>query len=345
MKLLVVLLNYKTPEMTLEALKASHEAIAGIPDARIDVVDNDSRDGSYEKILEGVRAAGYARDRVQVLASGRNGGFGAGNNFAIRAAMESADPPELVYIQNSDAFPAPDAIEVLIRFLESHRDVGIVGSAIHGTDGAPHTSAFRFPTVLSELEAGLALGMVSKLLADHRVTIAPRPTETREVDWLAGASMMVRTEVLKEIGLFDETFFLYFEETDLCRRARLAGWPTWYVVESRVAHVGSASTGMKTWRRIPKYWLDSRKHYFRKNHGGAYLQLANLVFAASHGVYKVRSKLQRKVDHNPPHFFRDFVRYNFGVPIPEPKADEPTPSARATTPPPAPAQTTTTRAA
>lgn len=318
MKLLVVLLNYKTPEMTLEALKASVQAIRGIESARIDVVDNDSRDGSEETIRAGVREAGYPAERVRVLQSGQNGGFGAGNNFAIRAAMESDDPPELVYIQNSDAFPAEDAIEVLVRFLEEHPEVGIVGSAIHGTDGAPHTTAFRFPTVLSELESGLALGMVSKLLEDHRVTIAPRPTQTCEVDWLAGASMMIRGRVLEEIGLFDETFFLYFEETDLCRRAKLAGWPTYYVVESRVAHVGSASTGMKTWRRIPRYWLDSRRHYFRKNHGRAYFHLANVVFAASHGLYKVRSKIQRKADHNPPFFFRDFVRYNFGVPIPEP---------------------------
>lgn len=320
-KLLIVLLNYRTPEMTLEALKAAYRAVEDIPDVRIDIVDNDSGDGSCERIAAGLRERGYSPDRVRVLASPKNGGFGAGNNFAMRPALESEDPPEYVYILNSDAFPAPDAIEVLLSFLEEHPEVGIAGSAIHGTDDAPHTTAFRFPSVWSELESGLSLGVVSKLLAEHRVTIAPRPMQTCEVDWLAGASMMIRTDVLRKIGLFDETFFLYFEETDLCRRAKQAGWPTWYVVESRVQHVGGASTGMKKWRKVPQYWFDSRWHYFKKNHGDAYLHAANVVFAATHGLYKVRAKLQKKNDPNPSGFFRDFLRYNFGLPIPEAERD------------------------
>ncbi len=89
------------------------------------------------------------------------------------------------------------------------------------------------------------------------------------MDWLAGASLMMRQDVLDRIGLFDEEFFLYFEETELCLRAARAGWPTDYVVESRVAHVGSASTGMKTWDRIPQFWLDSRLRYFTLAGGGA----------------------------------------------------------------------------
>ena len=95
------------------------------------------------------------------------------------------------------------------------------------------------------------------MLADHVVPL-PVPDQSGAVDWLAGASMMMRAEVLEQIGLFDEEYFLYFEETDLCRRAALAGWPTHYVVESRVTHIGSVSTGMKVWDRIPEYWLDSR---------------------------------------------------------------------------------------
>lgn len=321
-KLLVVLLNYRTPDMTLAALRAAYRAIENVPDARIDVVDNDSRDGSYERIAAGVREQRYAPERVRVLESPRNGGFGAGNNFAIRPALESEDPPELIYILNSDAFPAPDAIERLIDFMEARPDVGIAGSAIVGTDGEPHVSAFRFPSLWSELEAGLSLGVVSRLLSERRVSISPRPSATCEVDWLAGASMMIRAEVLRAIGLFDETFFLYFEETDLCRRAKLAGWPTWYVVESVVEHVGSASTGMKTWRRVPRYWFDSRRHYFRKNHGRAYLHAANALFAATHAVYKVRAKVQRKIDPNPHGFYRDFLRYELGLPLPEKPAPE-----------------------
>jgi N-acetylglucosaminyl-diphospho-decaprenol L-rhamnosyltransferase len=308
MKLLTVILNFRTPELTLQAIAAAERAMAKWSDARIDVVDNDSQDGSFDAIRAGI--AGYDPARVRLLASPRNGGFGAGNNHAIRAALAEDDPPELIYVLNSDAFPAEDAIDALVDFLDAHPSAGFAGSYIHGTDGRPHETAFRFPTVWSEIESGLGLGIVSRLLEKHRVPILPMPTTTCEVDWLAGASLMMRASVLREIGLFDETFFLYFEETDLCRRAKRAGHTTWYVVESRVAHVGSASTGMKRWRRIPTYWLDSRAYYFEKNHGTTYLRVANAVSAAAIGAFRVRRRLQGKPDPSPPGYFGDFVRYN-----------------------------------
>ena len=115
MKLLTVILNYRTPELTLRAIAAAHEAMAMFPSARIDVVDNDSRDRSFETIRAGI--ASYDPSRVRLLASPRNGGFGAGNNHAIRSALAEKSPPELIYILNSDAFPAPDAIRRL-RLME-----------------------------------------------------------------------------------------------------------------------------------------------------------------------------------------------------------------------------------
>jgi N-acetylglucosaminyl-diphospho-decaprenol L-rhamnosyltransferase len=310
MKLLCVILNYKTAGMTLDAVQAARIALERVPDHRIDVVDNDSKDGSYEKLAKDCAAF----PDVQVLQTGHNGGFGYGNNFAIRRALASSDPPELVYILNSDAFPEPDAVEVLVDFMASHPACGIAGSAIHGTDGNPHVTAFRFPTLASEVGQSFRLGMLNRVLPESEVPILPRPTETRPVDWLAGASMIIRREVLEEVGLFDETFFLYFEETDLCRRARLRGHDVYYVVESRVAHVGHGSTGLKDKQKpMPRYWFDSRRYYFLKNHGRAYTWAANAVHAAGLATYKVRARLQRKDDPDPARFLRDFVRYNFLV--------------------------------
>ena len=117
-------------------------------------------------------------------------------------------------------------------------------------------------------------------------------------------------EVLEKIGLFDETFFLYFEETDLCRRAALAGWPTDYVVESRVAHIGSVSTGMKTWARIPGFWLDSRLHYYVKNHGPAYAFAATLATLAGGALWRARLLIQRKDRGDPPLYLRDMARHH-----------------------------------
>lgn len=310
MQLLCVILNYKTADMTIDAIRAARAAIAPIESHRIDVVDNDSQDGSYEKLRDAAQREGWAD--VRVMESGKNGGFGAGNNFAILKALASDDPPDFVYILNSDAFPDRDAIVTLLEFMRAHPDVGIAGSSIYGVDGAEHVTAFRFPTLASEVAGSFRLGALNRLLPDAEVPILPKPEVTREVDWLAGASMMFRREMLEEVGLFDEAFFLYFEETDLCRRAKLAGWPTWYVVESRVAHVGHGSTGLKDKSRpMPKYWFDSRRYYFTKNHGRAYTWAANAVHAAGLATFRVRSKLQGKENTDPARFLRDFVRYNF----------------------------------
>ena len=108
-------------------------------------------------------------------------------------------------------------------------------------------------------------------------------------------------------GLFDETFFLYFEETDLCLRAARAGHATHYVRESRVAHIGSVSTGMKTWARVPGFWLDSRWHYFTKNHGRAHALGATALHALGGALWRIRRVVQRKPPADPPHFLRDLM--------------------------------------
>jgi hypothetical protein len=306
MKVLCVVLNYKTAAMTLDAVRAAREALMGISH-RIDVVDNDSQDGSFEHLRDAVNSAGWTD--VCVVQSGHNGGFGAGNNVALRAALREPDPPEFLYILNSDAFPAPDAIAELVRFLEAHPRAGIAGSFIHGPEGDPHLTAFRFPSVASEALSGFRLGALQRLLPEREVPVHPMPSSTQRVDWLAGASMMFRRELLQEIGLFDETFFLYFEETDLCYRAHRAGWKTIYVLESRVAHVGSASTGMKTWKRIPSYWLDSRRHYFTKNHGAGYFVAATSVRALGASLFEVRRRIQGQASRETEGFVGDLVRH------------------------------------
>ena len=304
-KLLVVSLNYRTPEMTLRSVRAALKALDGL-DAELVVVDNDSGDGSFEAMRAAIAAWPDQRVPVRVIQSGRNGGFGAGNNVGIRAGLTDGTRPDYVYILNSDAFPAPDAIRRLLEHLEAHPEAGFAGSHIHGEDGADHVTAFRFPSIWSELEGAARFGPISRLLRGKAVPIGV-PAATQRVDWLAGASMMMRQSVLDEIGLFDETFFLYFEETDLCLRAARAAHETHYVRDSHVAHIGSVSTGMKTWDRIPGFWLDSRWHYFTKNHGRAYAAAATAMHALGGALWRIRRLLQRKDRADPPHFLRDLV--------------------------------------
>ena len=301
--LLTSILNYRTPDMTLRAVAHALEAMEGLG-GEILVVDNCSGDGSYEWLRDEVSARGWDADnRVRVLASPRNGGFGAGHNLAITTGLSDGSRPDYVYILNSDAFPAPDAIRRLHDTLEADPGIGMAGSYIHGSDGVPHNACFRFPSVAAEFENALRLGVVSRLL-NRSIVALPVPEETTEVDWVSGASMILRREVLDQIGLFDETFFLYFEETDLCRRAREAGWRIAYVRESSVEHIGSVSTGMKGWERVPGYYLDSRLHYFVKSHGPLYATVATFAYT----VGAVADNLRDLVNPRPNSRAKGYVR-------------------------------------
>lgn len=302
-----IILNWRTAEMTIQSLDHAVAAMQGI-DGMITVVDNDSGDGSFERISSHARVEGL--ERVRVVQSGRNGGFGAGNNVAMFDALPDGRVPDYVYLLNSDAFPEPDAIAILRDYLDEHPEIGMAGSRIVGTDGVLHESAFRFPSVASEFEAASRTGPVTRLLSRYVVSL-PVPHRPLEVDWVAGASLMMRRRMLDRIGGFDETFFLYYEETDLCRRAAGAGWPTHYVPASVVAHVGSGSTGLKTLSRMPAYWFDSRQHYFRKNLGALGAVAANLAHLAGGALFRMRCVIERRQDRAAPGQLRAIARHGF----------------------------------
>lgn len=306
---LTIILNFRTPQMTLKALDAAVREMAGIR-GEILVVDNGSGDDSCE-ILSAAIEEGAHPVPVRFKASARNGGFGAGNNFGMHAGLSDGTQPDFYYILNSDAFPEPGAIRNLLTFAVDHPDCGIAGSAIRGTDGVPHQTAFRFPTLAGEFEGAVRTGIVTRLLRNAVVPL-PLPDDTVRVDWVAGASALMRRRMLDEIGLFDETFFLYFEETDLCLRAARAGWETWYVHSSEVLHEGSVSTGMKRWQRTPQYWFDSRLHYFTKNHGRAYAAGATLARLTGTLLWRLRAALSGRAKGDPPHFLRDLVTHFAG---------------------------------
>lgn len=308
---LTIILNWRSPAMSLEATAAAVRAMEGIAGA-ITLVDNDSGDGSEETLRAEVARRGWGR--VRVIQSGRNGGYGAGNNVGIRAGLPpdqfGTSRPDYVYVLNSDAFPAPDAIRILLDHLEARPEVGFAGSYIHGVDGTPHTTCFRFPSAWSEFEGAARTGPITRRLRRHVVPMEIPDSGVMWVDWLAGASLMMRRSVLDRIGLFDEGFFLYFEETDLLRRGMLAGAPTDYVRASEVAHVGSASSGMRGWDRVPGFWLDSRWRYFAKNHGTKGALAATLARVAGGLIWRTRRALSRAPLDEPDRFLRDLVAHD-----------------------------------
>ncbi|WP_431297627.1 glycosyltransferase family 2 protein [Tabrizicola sp. BL-A-41-H6] len=300
---LTVILNWRTPDMTLRAVAAAEVAMAGI-DGAIAVVDNDSGDGSFETLSEAFRG----HDRVRVVQAGRNGGFGAGNNVGIRLGLPDGSRPTYTYVLNSDAFPEPEAIRILMAHLERHPRAGLAGSLIFGTDGETHRTSFRFPSIASEFEGTARFGPISRLLSRWIVAL-PEPEQSGPVDWVAGASLLIRDDVLRTIGLFDERFFLYFEETDLCHRAKEAGWDTHYVRESRVLHIGSVSTGMKEWNRTPQYWFDSHWRYFCKRGGRVHAVAATVANVAGGLIYRMRLLVQPTGRRDAPRHLRDMVSH------------------------------------
>jgi len=310
MNVLIVLINYRTPELTLRALRAAVAEMELMPGSRVCLVENGSGDDSPAQLRAALDREQLG-DRVELVISPTNTGFSGGVNLAIRPALRGPDPPRYVYLLNSDALPAPGAVAMLMHFLDANPEAGIAGSYIHGPEGETHDTAFRFPTVVSQFEEALGIGVVSKLL-DRYVVSRPVPTVTTRVDWLAGASMLIRRETLTSVGIYDENFFFYFEETDLCLRAARAGFSTWYLPESRVEHIGAASSGMKDMNK-PRaaYWWDGRRYYFYKNHGLLYLWAANVAWLLGFLIGESRRRLIGRRGPFPPRFFRDFIRYNF----------------------------------
>jgi N-acetylglucosaminyl-diphospho-decaprenol L-rhamnosyltransferase len=313
MKLLIVIVNYRSSGLAIDCLRSLEPEVAANPGARAVVVENASGDDSGDRLAASIGENGWA-PWAELVVAPRNGGFAAGNNVAIAPALSSPDPPDYIWLLNPDTVVRAGALGELVGFLERRPDVGLAGSRLEHRDGTPQRSAFRFPTVLGELEGGLRLGPVSRLLGRY-VLAPPVPDRECRVDWVAGASLLIRREVFDAVGLLDEGYFMYFEEVDFCLKAGRAGWPCWYAPASRVVHLVGQSSGVTRAgderKRRPRYWFEARRRYFTSNHGRPKTLAADVAFALGYGSYRVRRVLQRKPDRDPEWMLWDFLRYNF----------------------------------
>jgi len=311
-KVHVVIVNYRTAGLCLDAVRSLVAERSLVPSLSVTVVDGGSDDGSTAEISGAIDREGW-REWAELIALDVNVGFAGGNNAAIAPLLARADPPDYVHLMNPDASIRPGAVRALVEYLEHNRQVGIAGSRLEYPSGRPQRSAFRFPSLASELENAMQFRLSTWLLEPWAVA-RPVPDEISPTDWLSGASMMVRREVFDDVGLLDDRFFLYFEETDFCLRASRAGWRCAYVPASRVVHRVAQATGItaerdEVERRRPGYWFDSRRRYFRKNHGFAYAAAADLLRIAGTASAEARRRLLGKSSRNPPHLLGDLVRH------------------------------------
>ncbi len=311
LNIFAVIVSYRCAPLTIEALR-SLQAERATPDLRLQaiVVDNDS--GDLPQIQRAVEQHGWS-SWVTLIAAPRNGGFAYGNNVGIERAFNGDSAPSYIYLMNPDAEVRSGAVLALARFLDTHPGVGIAGSSFENRDGSDWPIAFRFPTLLSELDQGLRFGLVTHLL--QRWVVARRMSKTPQpVDWICGASMMVRPAVLAAVGGFDENYFLYYEETDFCRRARAAGFSTWYVPESRVMHIAGQSTHVTgradAPKRLPPYWFESRRRYFAVTFGVSKAIAIDLIAIAANSLGALKRMCLGRRGSAVPHFIRDLIGHS-----------------------------------
>ncbi|MEQ8770535.1 MAG: glycosyltransferase family 2 protein [Phycisphaerales bacterium] len=308
MRIAIVIVNYRTGRLVVDCLASIAEHATGAPPRAI-VVDNDSPDDSAGEIEQAISERGW-QGWATIVRAGVNGGFAAGNNVGIRAAIAEDPSLHAVLLLNPDTVVRAGAVNELVAFMDAHPGAGIAGSRLEDPDTTAQRSAFRFPTIAGELESAARLGVITRLLRSSVIAPPVRDTPHR-TDWVAGASMMIRRDVFEQIGLLDESYFMYYEEVEFCRRAASAGWGCWYVPASRVVHlVGQASGvvhGQPT--RRPRYWFDSRRRYFVTQHGRVGAALADLAWIVGAPVHRAVSTIKRRPPGDPAHLIRDLLVY------------------------------------
>jgi len=257
MTLSIVIVSFNTLELLTRCLASIRRLPPGVSFETF-VVDNGSTDKSPEMVAERF-------PNVRLIRNEANRGFGAANNQALQLAKG-----ENILFLNSDTELLPGSLDPLIMYLESNPTVGVVGPTEQTGDGIPYPTICPFPDLffLFLTHTGLRHRFYRNRVINpyrHLWEKAQVTGEPTVVDWLSGAGLMVRRKVLEEIGPFDERFFFYMEETDLCKRARAAGWLVVFVPTAVIIHHGGQSEGKVRGGLLTLSGTLSELRYFTKH--------------------------------------------------------------------------------
>ncbi|CUT02914.1 glycosyltransferase [Candidatus Chrysopegis kryptomonas] len=251
----IIIVNYNVKEFLENALISIKKAIEGI-NAEIFVVDNASEDGSVEMIKQKF-------PDVNLIANSENLGFAKANNQALKLAKG-----KYILLINPDTIVQEDTFRVLLSFLESHPECGMVGCKVLNPDGTLQLACRRsFPTPWVAFTKMIGLSSLfpkSKIFAKYNLTYLD-PDEVAEVDAVSGSFMMIRREVYEKVGGLDEDFFMYGEDIDWCYRIKKAGWKIYYVPFTQIIHFKGESTKRSNIDEIRVFYeamkIFVRKHY------------------------------------------------------------------------------------
>ncbi len=229
--IVTVTVNYKMKDKILAMLSSLFRDIAeSTLKVQPVIVDNGSGDGIGETLKE-------FGDKVVFIDAGANVGFGRGNNLGLKqfdAKYYFIANPDLVFLENQ-----PRTIERLYQFMEEHQKVGIVAPRLQLPMGVTQPSCMRFPRFLDQPIHRLGLHKKydwARKRVEHLHMKDFDHTKTQPIDWATGAALFVRGAWAREIGFFDERYFMYFEDTDFCRKFWSHGWPVYYKGDVIVQH-------------------------------------------------------------------------------------------------------------
>lgn len=256
----IIIVNYNVKEYLKNLLHSIKKASQNLS-TEIFVVDNASDDGSVEMIREKF-------PEVKLIANEKNLGFGKANNLALKEAKG-----KYILLINPDTLVAEDTFSKLIEFFESHPDAGMVGCKILNPDGTLQLACRRsFPgpwTSFTKVTGLSTLFPKSKLFARYNLTYLDE-NQTYEVDAISGSFMMMRKEVYDKVGGFDEQFFMYGEDLDLCYRIQKAGYKIYYVHSTQIIHYKGESTKRSSLDET-KVFYDAMHLFVKKHLSGSFI--------------------------------------------------------------------------
>jgi GT2 family glycosyltransferase len=259
------------------------------PDAEVIVVDHDP------DATRG-RALARAHPGVSYVPRDANPGFGAGVNFASTLATAST-----LLILNPDVELRGPVVQCLEACLETHADVAIVGGLVREADGTIQPSARRFPelsTAFGGRTSWLTRFSPGNPLTRRNLAIGGSLDCAVSVDWVTGAFMMIRADVFRALGGFDERFFMYWEDSDLCLRALRSGWKTMYEPRAEVMHLTGRSSRHAPVRAMVAFHVSAFRHYWK--HGSVLARaLAPLAALGLAGRLVIRLLAHRSIPLGP----------------------------------------------
>lgn len=254
MDISIIFVNYKTKDLTINAIKSVFEKTQGI-DFEIFVVDNNSQDGSIEAIEKEF-------PNINIIKSPVNAGFGAANNIAIKQAKG-----KYILCLNTDTLLINNAIKIMYDFMEKveNQKVAVCGSVLFNKDLTLGICGGNFPNITEIFWKFGLRNILKKQYLKYKLTLTANEIDKQSnIDYVTGADILFRKSVLDEVGLFDEKFFMYFEETDLCKRIRDKGYDIKLVKDAKIIHLeGQSNKNTLQKKEISKR---SEFYYFRKHH-------------------------------------------------------------------------------